>query len=169
MGLSVKWLHPRFTQISWQFCGHNTKQNCPRSWQKCLENPLSLTKRMETLFKGPIRIFVLKEGWQLVKTQGAKKMAWGREVLMVAGEMPLLFAKTTIPLKSAQGRLRLVRKLGDKALGKLLYAEPSLRRTTIKIHPLPDHLWGRQSTFLFSGATLYLEEYFLSPLLAQLH
>lgn len=164
----MKWLHPRFTQVSWQFRDHNTKRDCPSSWQKCLENPLSLTKRVETFFKIPVQICVLKEGWQQAEKTRGRRCVWLREVLMVSGEVPLLFARTTIPLKAAQGRLRLVRKLGDRALGKLLYAEPSLRRTTIKIYPLHDHLWGRSSTFLFVGARLYLEEYFLSPLLARL-
>lgn len=163
----MKWHHPRFTQVSWKFCAHNTKQDCPWSWQKSLESPLSLTKRMETLFTAPVQICVLKEGWQQEKKLGRRNL-WVREVLMTAGERPLLFAKTSIPLKAAQGRLNLVRKLGDRALGKLLYAEPSLRRKEIKIYPLPNKLWGRRSLFLFMGAKLYLDEFFLPALLTRL-
>lgn len=87
---------------------------------------------------------------------------------MLAGEVPLLWAKTTIPLKAAQRQLRLVCKLGDKPLGKLLFTEPTLKRTSIKIYPLSNNMWGRSSWFLFAGASLFLEECFLPAFLERL-
>lgn len=170
----MKWLRPRFTHVSWQFRVYNTKRDCPQLWRKCLESPLSLTQKMETLFTDPIEIYVLQEGWQKT-TCHRKKLEWGvakphqyswiRKVLIASGEIPLLLAKTTVPLKATKGRLRLVRHLGNKALGKLLYAEPTLKRTRIDIYPLAGNQWGRSSWFLFAGSHLFLEEYFLPDLL----
>lgn len=170
----MKWLRPRFTHVSWQFRVYNTKRDCPQLWQKCLESPLSLTKKLETLFPDSIEIYVLQEGWQKIICR-RKKLGWGvvkprqyswiRKVLIASGGIPLLLAKTTIPLKATKGRLRLVRHLGNKALGKLLYREPSLKRTRIDIYPISCKDWGRNSQFLFAGSRLFLEEYFLPDLL----
>lgn len=168
----LKRLHPRSCRIIWSFTAQNLRQTCPASLLPWLEYPGSFTRKASQFFKKEIEVIILHEGWGKLKaTRHRTKKVWEREIVMVlpadnktkhSSPTPLLWAKTTVPLSAVEGKLQWVRKLEESPLGKVLFTEPSMRRTRMAIYPTSPTSWGRVSTFLFRGEIFTLEECFLS-------
>ena len=150
-----------------------------------LLDPGSLTRRVQGACEGRFRVRLLHQGWgrplysetRLLRLRRGE-FAIVREVELLCGETPWVFARSLIPASSLQGRARRLAHLGEKPLGALLFADPSLRRGATQIarllprHPLygaatshlevqPRELWGRRSLFFYAGKPLLVNEIFL--------
>ena len=106
-----------------------------------------------------------------------------REVLLMGGNRPVVFAHSVLPRASLRGVWKGLSKLGNKPLGATLFANPKVKRTALsfkKITPChalyqhatqhltdkPNFLWARRSIFSLSCANIMVTEVFLPQLVA---
>lgn len=108
--------------------------------------------------------------------------AWVREVVLLCGNKPLVFAHTVLPAANARGAWRLFAGLGTKPLGELLFTDPLISREALRYARLDaryalharavaqsgvqaDRLWARRSLFRRDGRAILVSEVFLPAIL----
>lgn len=122
----------------------------------------------------------LDETWEMELNPHAMVML--REVSLLCGSLPLVFAHSVLPLASLYGEWQNLRKLGSQSLGRALFADPRVQRTPLQYkklsphhalyiracHGLPDcpsSLWARRSVFSLNKKNLMVTEVFLPGIL----
>ncbi len=105
-----------------------------------------------------------------------------REVLLLCGDTPLVFAHTVIPLSGQRGPWQSLAGLGNRSLGTTLFADPRIERFPLEYrrldqrHPLfqaaSQHLnspvmmlWARRSLFVLNHKPIQITEVFLPSVL----
>ncbi len=108
------------------------------------------------------------------------RLAWLREVLLLADGQPVVFAHTVLAPQHLRGPWRMAAGMGGKPLGAALFADPKIVRGALhcaclkSAHPLHrgaaaalhedlPTLWARRSRFLHNGQPLLVTEVFLPP------
>lgn len=149
----------------------------------------SLTARLERQ-AGSISVRVLFQGLRrpnpdeafLFASRTARVMV--REVLLLRGATPLVFAHTVFDAGALRGAWRGVGVLGNRPLGAALFADPRIARFPLRQkklgrgHPLyrraaarlrrpPAALWARRSIFAAGKSPILVSEVFL-PAVADL-
>lgn len=156
----------------------------PAGIESWLRDRGSLTARLKRAAKGDFRLNLLRQGWarpldserQLLGMRRGS-VAMLREVEMLCDEVPWVFARTLIPVRSLQGPARRLASLEGRPLGEVLFADPSMRRGVTQIaRLLPGHalfvsatahlqtaeaIWGRRTLFHLAGKPLLVMELFL--------
>lgn len=103
-----------------------------------------------------------------------------REVLLCCDDMPVVYARTIIPVSSLRGALRGLALLGNRPLGAVLFADKSMYRNPVEITTLsPSHkcyhwtqnkgkekIFGRRSVFILKSEKLLVSEFFLPELIS---
>jgi chorismate lyase len=101
-----------------------------------------------------------------------------REVLLMEGDVPLVFAHSVVSHRDTHGPWRAVRGLGSRPLAELLFSDQSVLRQPLQyravtaVDPLGQRilnvlpqtkfpLWARRSAFYKDGAPLLVTEVFL--------
>lgn len=115
---------------------------------------------------------------RLVLNLRSRRHAIVREVRLYCGNLPMVYARTVIPLSTITGRQRMYANLGNRPLGAMLFADKSMRRDQVAVSCLQagDYLhertgvetgriWGRRSVFHVGGKPLLVSEYFLPALI----
>ena len=99
-----------------------------------------------------------------------------RQVCLYCNEIPMIYARTVIPLKTLSGAQRIYANLGSKPLGEMLFTDRTMHRDEVmvaefKLTELPlnepvedDTCWGRRSVFRVGSKPLLVSEYFLPGL-----
>lgn len=161
----------------------------PPRWDWLLD-AASLTRRLQLACGGQFHVRVLQQGWGrplagerriLGIRRGERAVI--REVCLMCGERPWVFARTVIPVRSLRGAQRRLAHLGSKPLGAALFADPHLRRGEVEVAhigpaeqvfaravgavPYPEAVWGRRSVFWSQGRSLLVSEIFLPALLQE--
>ena len=107
-----------------------------------------------------------------------REMAVIRQVLLLCGKQPWVYARTVIPVSSLRGKLQQLTGLGTRPLGGVLFADPGMRRGTVELAEIfpgqavfaaatahtrhqPASIWGRRSVFWLSSKPLLVSEIFL--------
>ena len=149
----------------------------------------SLTLRLQQLCPGKppcgFRVQVLSQLQtvpRLDETQALamqpREMAVIRQVLLLCGKQPWVYARTVIPVSSLRGKLQQLTGLGTRPLGGVLFADPGMRRGMLELAEIfpgqavfaaatahtrhqPASIWGRRSVFWLSGKPLLVSEVFL--------
>ena len=148
----------------------------------------SLTRRLRCICADRFRVRVLRQGWTRPGRDEARVLklrmeawAWIREVQLLCGDQPWVFARTLIPVLTLGGRGRRLTRLGTRPLGEVLFADPTIRRGPVEIARIgfdqrlhrrafadfiepPDAIWGRRSVFWIDGRPLLVCEIFLPAL-----
>lgn len=106
-----------------------------------------------------------------------------REVLLLCGDTPVVFARSLAAGRHLAGPWRALRGLGSRPLATMLFAEPRIARGALEfcrldsrkslyrraagaVGELPPDLWARRSVFRRDGAPLLVTEVFLPGVLA---
>ncbi len=134
---------------------------------------------------GPFSVQILREGWGKPMLNEARRLkmrlsgyAWIREVHLLCGGQPWVFARTVIPPHTLRGKQRRLARLGKKPLGAVLFADKSMQRTEMEIAciragqqlfqlatqhmaPADQSIWGRRSVFFLNRDPLLVSEIFL--------
>lgn len=104
--------------------------------------------------------------------------AYVREVQLICGGFPVVFAHSVLPIASLRGGWNGVTRLGTRPLGDALFNNPRISRMPLAYrcvrpgHPLyrgvrrhlpveATHLWARRSLFCLKGRPLLVTEVFL--------
>jgi chorismate--pyruvate lyase len=104
--------------------------------------------------------------------------AYVREVHLICGERPVVFAHSVLPIPSLRGGWNGVTRLGSRPLGDALFNNPRISRMPLVYRSLrPGHplfrgvqrhlpvdatrLWARRSLFCLKGHPLLVTEVFL--------
>jgi chorismate--pyruvate lyase len=153
-----------------------------------LHDKESLTRRVQAACGPGFQVRLVRQGWgsPLYSEGRLLKMRRGeiaviREVFLLCGEQPWVFARTLIPIHSLRGRARRLTRLGERPLGEVLFSHPGLRRGATQVARLlpkhrlfvaavaglgevPTQLWGRRTLFYYAGKPLLVNEIFLPGL-----
>jgi len=147
----------------------------------------SLTARLQR-HAGPIKVRVLFQGLRRVNRDEAFLFASPtarvlvREVLLLRGTTPLVFAHTVLAPDALRGAWRSIAGLGTRPLGAALFADPRIARFPLRqkklprTHPLyrraaaqlktrPPSLWARRSIFAAGKSPILVSEVFLPAIL----
>ncbi|MCD6047980.1 MAG: chorismate--pyruvate lyase [Gammaproteobacteria bacterium] len=127
-----------------------------------LLDPGSLTKKLQSIAKQSFSVKVLSEGFVLVSPHvfpelklPSKQAVWCRKVELCVDNEVFVQAATYIPLATLQGPGRQLLLLKNRPLGKILFRDPSLKRSPFKISGNT-----RSSVFYFYGKPLLVQESF---------
>lgn len=155
-----------------------------RLWQ-WLSNTGSLTQMLAQQSQHGFGVKVLSSGWQSPTLEEARRLkcdvkqqVFCREVLLLDGEMPRVFARTVVPLASYPALKQRLIALGNKSLGAMLFRDPTVQRGPLEVSRLTQgdvllehaqfataetfaHLWARRSCFKLKGHVLLVSEVFL--------
>lgn len=168
----------------WATWGRVRQHDLPGGIEHWLRDRGSLTARLKSASGGQFRVNLLSQGWArpldserrlLGMRQGS--IAIVREVELVCGGVPWVFARTLMPVRSLTGPTRRLAMLGTRPLGEVLFADPSMRRGVTEMARLvpgcclfasaTQHLpeakviWGRRTLFHLSDKPLLVNEIFL--------
>ncbi|TVR64090.1 MAG: chorismate lyase [Candidatus Competibacteraceae bacterium] len=148
----------------------------------------SLTRRLRRVCPCRFQVRVLRQGRMRPTRDEARVLTlrpdawtWVREVQLLCGDRPWVFARTLIPAPTLNGRGRRLTRLGSRPLGEVLFADPGVRRGPVEIARIaagqalhhraftgfsepPDAIWGRRSVFRIDGHPLLVCEIFLPDL-----
>jgi len=103
---------------------------------------------------------------------------WLREVQLLCDDQSWVYARTVIPATTLAGPARCLLRLGNRPLGAVLFADPTVvrggveiaclrsrhrlyRRASLSLTTKPTILWGRRSLFWMGGRPLLVAEVFL--------
>lgn len=156
----------------------------PRLLRHWLTDPGSLTARIVARCGG-FRVQVLRElrARPCPDERGLLglppgRAAWTREVLLIADDVPVVFAHSVLVPRDLTGAWHMARAIGSRPLGAALFADPGIRRGALACarlataHPLHRHacaalgaelpaLWARRSRFCRRDRPLLITEVFL--------
>lgn len=146
----------------------------------------SLTQRLLQLCAGQFSVRLLSQVWGRAQHDEARALgmrpegrAMIRQVQLLCGNRPWVYARTVIPATSMRGRLQRLAQLGNRPLGAMLFADPGMRRGMVELAritpgqalfaaalPHPDRrpsaaIWGRRSVFRIADKPLLVSEIFL--------
>ena len=140
-----------------------------RTW---LFNDDSLTARLTAGCAGKFRVEVLKQRYARAHKNEARllgipfrQVALLREVTLYCDSVPVVYARSIIPLKTLTGKQKRLAYLGDRPLGGFLFSCPSVQRDEVQLAHLrtveAETVWGRRSIFRLAGKPLLVTEIFL--------
>lgn len=147
----------------------------------------SLTRRLQIACGDQFQVQVLRQRWGIPLAgerralgirQGGRALI--REVQLLCGATPWVYARTVIPVQTLRGPQRRLAHLGSKPLGAALFADPNLGRGEVEVARIAagekvfaqalgeaistEAIWGRRSLFWTGGAPLLVSEFFLPAL-----
>ncbi len=147
--------------------------------------PGSLTRLLQQASGGDFRVRLLSQRWEMpladearLLRMRAKRYAMVRQVQLICGGVPWVYARTVIPGTTLIGPQRRFVRLGSRPLGAVLFADPSMQRSESQVARLEPHtrlhriatadlddspgtIWGRRSVFRLSQRPLLVSELFL--------
>jgi chorismate lyase len=158
------------------------------AYRRWLIDDGSLTARLKARYKDfAVRPVLLKNAKAFTDESAllglkANQHALIREVLLMGGNQPVVFAHSVLPHASLRGAWKRFGKLGNKPLGAALFANPKVKRTPLEYKKLsacnpismrvaehlktsPKALWARRSIFSLNCAKILVTEVFLEQLL----
>ncbi len=142
----------------------------------------SLTRRLVKLCGDQFQVKVLSESRESPRFDESKvllmrdgEQARIRQVLLCWGDVPLVYARTVIPLSSLCGAARRLAYLKGQPLGALLFSSKGLKRGAIQMTQahsgvlspelMDAPVWGRRSVFYLAEKPLLVSEFFLPSLI----
>lgn len=170
----------------WQPRRHIVSAQLPPLLKSWLDTPDSLTARVKFHCRDRFCLRVVSEGWGRPYVDEARRLgmplrqdAWLRTIMLVCGDVPWVFARTVMPLRSLRGSRGRLRSLGTRPLGTVLFTGREVERGAMEIRrvqsadPLirqwPNRtghtpLWARRSPLSIIGEPILVTEVFLPEL-----
>ncbi|MDO3388631.1 chorismate lyase [Gilvimarinus sp. SDUM040013] len=162
----------------------SARWDIPKHLRPWLNDPGSLTARLNALGRAPIKVQVLRQSWGRPRLSEARtlglrtsKTCLIREVVLYGPrQQPWVFARSLFPAASLTGALRHLRQLDSRPLGGYLFTHARLGRSKLQLALIPPtgiipaalqgdtSLWGRRSVFTLYGKKLLVSETFLPDL-----
>jgi len=186
MKIQLQLQHANHQRLRSQWIKNPINSGVYRDW---LTDKGSLTRRLQLRAKNfkvkPFKVVNAKPRVDEVSLLGGvqHQFALLREVQLIDGKMPVVFAHSTLPHRSLSGAWLGLRRLGNKPLGATLFSNPKVKRTPLMFKKLSCHqplyqratahlqikpatLWARRSVFMLGNAQILVTEVFLPGILA---
>ena len=166
----------------WREVSRWSLHSIPHNVLDWLLEPQSLTTRIKDTFTEPFVVQVQAQGLSKPFLTDAKYLqqsphhyALIREVLLSVGEQPIVFARTTLPKKTAHN-LQELTHLGTKSLGEIIFGYPDLQRVSLDIAKVKacqlttriqnilngqKQVWARRNTYKIKKSSFIVSEFFL--------
>jgi chorismate--pyruvate lyase len=154
-----------------------------------LSDSASLTARIEARCN-QLRVKVLAQGLArphhdeaILLGLRAGELACVREVLLIADDRPVVYARSLLSRGDLRGAWRMFAGIGSRPLGAALFADPLVHRAPLNVHRMDRRdtryrrvagcvgldgntaLWARRSCFMRRGCPLIVCEVFLPAIL----
>jgi chorismate--pyruvate lyase len=176
---------PTSTATRWRPYRCYRRSELPALLAVWLLDTASLTRRLQGLCAGSFRVRVLSQLRSRPRRDEARALgmrhgAWAivRQVQLLCGTRPQVYARTVLPLSSLTGRVRRLARLGARPLGAMLFADRGMRRGNVELarlrngerlyaeatresRPGAGVIWGRRSVFRVANKPLLVSEIFL--------
>ena len=147
-----------------------------------------MTKALTATCRGDLHIHLLEQSCQRPLPSESRHLqlphasrAVVRQVAIECNRIPRVYARTVLPRESLAGPPRKLLHLGERPLGAVLFADPSMRREATEVayltpdtrlfriaeHTLSitvDGLWARRSIYRLRNLPLLVTEVFLPAL-----
>ncbi|WP_438969918.1 chorismate--pyruvate lyase family protein [Methylophaga sp.] len=160
-------------------------QSLPPALRDWLTDTGSLTRLLQQSCQHDFSVELLSSQWQrplpdeaLLLGQAREKHAFEREVYLMDGEKPQIYARTVVPMNTYFARTQRFDSLGNQSLGEMLFNQPGLKRRPIQVACLqpgqflfelatkrltiqPEFLWARRSCFYIEDKKILVNEVFL--------
>ena len=173
------------TEPLWRPARRLSRAGVPEKFLPWLLDPASLTERIIHHCPRAFRVQLLSqerkrplrdEAMVLGMRLGSRAVV--RQVRLVCGDTPWVYARTIIPPRTLARKFHRFTRLGTRSLGALLFADPSMERGEVEVTCLtpserlyhlivgdlrkkPEMIWGRRSLFRLDGEPLLVCEFFL--------
>ncbi len=164
---------------------HETGVKLPRAWWPWCFSQGSLTGQLIACF-GALTVRPIGQGRAAITPEERLllrehlRQAYVREVVLIAGDVALVFARSVLPLSSASA-WPLFFRVGTRPLGALLFTDPRIRRGSLTAAFVGNRHWlwqraaaaglvrseslvrlvARRSLFWRQGKPLLVQELFL--------
>lgn len=169
----------------WQSLARLARAQVPARYLPWLLDSASLTRRIIGACSGEFHVRVQSQGWGRPRPDEAHALgmrahthALVRQVQLLCGNEPWVYARTIIPRATLTGVERRLAHLKSRSLGAVLFTDPSMRRGGAEVVRLapgdalyelatralaapPAELWGRRALFELRGKPLLVSEFFL--------
>lgn len=160
----------------------------PEKFYPWLSDTASLTARLIHHCPGNFRVQLLSQertrplrGEARTLDMRLSSRAVIRQVRLVCGNTPWVYARTIIPPQTLARKFHRFTRLGARSLGAMLFADPSMERSEVEVTQLtvadelyhlaardlsqkPKSIWGRRSLFRLNGKPLLVCEFFLADI-----
>jgi len=171
---------PLATLTNW--VSETKPQHCTQKTAAWLYDHNSLTKKLESYFNSfSVEIkqqVTTKSNILLSKYFSHEEEILVREVFLHCDNKPVVFAQTEIPFSTLTEQQAELAQIGDQALGKILFQDPTMLRGQIEVtefkkgsifhqlaidlqQPFEYSLWARRSLFYLNNKPLLVSELFL--------
>ncbi len=168
----------------WQSQGQLRNGALPANLKDWLCEQRSLTRRLRLHCARPFALEVLSQRWEQPLQDECQllgirpgRLALVRQVRLLCGNRPLIFARSIIPSHTLRGTSRRLSRLGSRPLADILFTDSSVQREEMEFTVLrPGHvlhelttkaleinapaLWGRRSLFYLKRKPLLVSEMF---------
>ena len=172
--------------LSWRDVAPGLVRQLPVGLAQWLVSTDSLTQRLIDHCETGFSVRVLRQSIERpLASESAMlglprgRFAFVRQVHLLCGKCPVVYARTVIPIDTAHTRLRGLTRLGTRPLGAVLFSSPGMWRGNIQLgHIGANHglnslahqgldaemqsIWGRRSLFYLYNQPLLVSEIFLS-------
>lgn len=169
----------------WVDWGRYPRHRVPAELRDWLWERGSLTRRVIAHCQGPFRVRLLRQSVgrplgseRRLLAMPAGEQAVVREVELLCGGQPWVFARTLLPLANLGGAMRRLTRLGTRPLGEVLFTATDVERLVVEVAELdpndgiyrvasahllepPERLWGRRALYALAGKFLLVNEIFL--------
>lgn len=177
--------HPSDESLNWRPLTQRTAARIPSSVRSWLVDRDSLTRQVKRACNDAFSVRVLQQHWKRAGEYevamlgiSAGDLVIVREVQLLCGSVPWVFARSLIPRAALRGHYAVLGQMGERPLGEKLFADPimvrgdveytSLQRGTRRYHRAltdlderPTRIFGRRSLFTGARAPVMVMEFFL--------
>jgi len=161
------------------------KAQIPAVIKDVIFDPASTTEHVQRIYGESWEVQVLKQEWGFAQPDEYQALGIGdnekvmlREVILSYQGQPWMYGRTIVPNSTWNDKNNKLSSMGDTSLGKILFSDPSHRRSEFEIaflgveealfqsaiqglDKIPQSLWARRSIFYLSEKPLLLTEVFL--------
>jgi chorismate lyase len=161
-------------------------QTIPEEIKTWIYESGSLTQRLRLEYGSGVCVSILRQGWHLpfineCSILGIRRghHAMIREVVLHVDNMPLILARSVIPVATIKIAQRNLSHIGNRPLGEIIFSYPNLHRLSLEIAApksinwsipsknrfnLEQSIWGRRTEYAIPTETMLVSEFFLPTL-----
>ena len=178
-------IYSRGVESIWRPTRRIAHHAIPERYAVWLFTEESLTDRVVAACGSRFKIRVVSQIWgrparseAQALAEDPQRYAWIRQVCLMCGDTPWIYARSVVPRRTLSGRTRRLRYLRTRSLGSVLFSDPSMQRSEFEIASLnpgdplhtaaaqsltarPATIWARRAVYQLAGKPLLVTEVFL--------